>query len=167
MAAWITPKTFKVDRTEFPGEKSSLDTRANPVEESLSAQAHPANLDSPEDFTLPFPQLTEIDQLEGMEHTENVALYRKLLIKFRNRYTDFETELRAEQQSDDPNAAMRYAHTLKSTAGLLGIHTVKAAASALELAYRTKSSEVAIDDHVQAVQTALSPVLIALEVLED
>ncbi len=166
LADWITPTSFNVDRTEIPGDKNSLDVRANNLEDFLSSQEHLATLNPHEDFTLPFPQLSGIDQLEGMEHTANAAVYRKLLILFRNRYTHFETELRAEQQSDDPNAAMRYAHTLKSVAALLGIHTVKAAASALELAYRTQSPDATIDEHVQAVQTALSPVLIALNVLD-
>ncbi|MDJ1183184.1 hybrid sensor histidine kinase/response regulator [Roseofilum casamattae] len=166
MADWITPKTFTVDGTEVLDEQSSLDSKANHGEDSLSYQNHLATLNPSEDFTLPFPQLTGIDQFAGIEHTENVDLYRKLLIGFRDDYTHFETEFRAEQQSDDPNSAMRYAHSLKSTAGLLGIHNVQAAALALELAYRTESCEAAIDEHVQAIQTALEPVLSALEVLD-
>ena len=166
LAAWITPKSFTVDRTESAGEESSLDARANHLEASLSSQAHPEDLNPPEDLPLPFPELIGIDQTEGMAYTANVEIYRKLLIKFRDRYTHFETEFRTEQQSDDPNAAVRYAHTLKSVAALLGIHTVQAAALALERAYRTQSPEAAIEEQVQAVQAALSPVLIALEILD-
>ena len=165
MAAWITPKAFNVNGTKLLGQKGSLDARENRLADALGSQDYPRNLNSHENFIVPFPQLVGIDQFEGMEHTESEALYRKLLIKFRNRYTHFETEFRAEQQSDDPNAAIRYAHTLKSNAGLLGIDNVQAGASALELACQAKLPEVVIDGYVQAVQTALSPVLIALEVL--
>ena len=86
----------------------------------------------PPDPDLPFPPLTGIDQRAGMEHIENVQLYHKLLWRFRDRYPDFEAQFRAEQASDDPTAPMRFAHSLKSTAALLGMESVRAAALELE-----------------------------------
>ena len=172
MAQWITPRYFEVDRTDNVegtgclGEPESFATSINTLEKSVIAQEYLANLNSAEEWALPFPQLDGIDQREGMKNTVKVSLYRKLLIKFRNRYINFETDFRAEQQSEDPSAAMRYAHSLKSLSAILGIHSVRSAAADLEQAHQTESTAAVIDEYVQDVQIALGPVLITLAVLD-
>lgn len=167
MAAWIKPNSFTFDEPKLIFQETPMETEVSQDSIPLTAADYLAKFNSREGFTLPFPQLTEIDQFSGMQHIENVELYRKLLIRFRDRYTRFETDLRAEEQSDDPTSAIRYVHTLKSSAGLLGINGIQAMAAALELDYLTGEQKAAIDEHIQTLQTALSPILISLEVLGD
>ncbi|MFZ9737208.1 MAG: PAS domain S-box protein [Prochlorotrichaceae cyanobacterium] len=113
------------------------------------------------------PEMQGIDQVQGMRNTEDEKIYRKLLIKFRDRYRHFETEFRAEQQSDDPTAPTRYAHTLKGGAATLGIQTVQQAAFCLERICAETADPVVIAPQIEAVQIALQPILDELDILED
>ncbi|MGA1622383.1 MAG: response regulator, partial [Synechocystis sp.] len=130
---------------------------------------HPPKHDSPTVTAaapgFPFPPMTGIDQQLGMEHIENVALYRKLLLKFGDRYTDVERQFYEEQGSDDATAAMRFAHTLKSTAALLGIESVRVAALNLERSCDQNASPDVINALLQDLQTALDPILTTLQAL--
>jgi two-component system sensor histidine kinase/response regulator len=112
---------------------------------------------------LPFPPMAGINQRVGLENVENVELYHRLLLRFRDRYPDFESQFRAEQASDDPAAATRYAHSLKSTAALLGMEAVHNAARQLENSCRESKPPEIINHHVQAVKETLEPVLSALK----
>ncbi|MEB3160094.1 MAG: PAS domain S-box protein, partial [Synechocystis sp.] len=121
----------------------------------------------PDDPDLPFPPLTGIDQRAGMDHIENVELYHRLLWKFRDRYPDFEAQFRAEQASDDPTAPMRFVHSLKSTAALLGMESVRVAALELERSCDNHAPPEVINRQVQAITIALEPVLLALQGLPE
>ena len=92
----------------------------------------------------------------------NADLYRKLLLKFAKAYGEFEQEFRAAQNSDEEDAAMRAAHTLKGVAGNIGAREVAHTAEALESAYRAGETTEAISAKVEDLLGNLGPVLEAI-----
>ncbi|MGA1133244.1 MAG: PAS domain S-box protein [Prochlorotrichaceae cyanobacterium] len=121
---------------------------------------------SPRATITSLPEMQGIDQVQGLRNTEDEKIYRKLLLKFRDRYRHFETEFSAAQHSDDPTAPTRYAHTLKGIAATLGIQTVQRAALSLERACAKTADPLVLTNQIKAVQTALQPILDELQLLE-
>ena len=70
------------------------------------------------------------------------------------------------QSSDDSEAAVRFAHTLKGVAGNIAAIDVQTAAQALEQACKEKQSADHIDVLLKDVDKNLSVVLTALEILQ-
>ncbi len=105
-------------------------------------------------------QLAGIDQAAGLATCMGKdALYRRMLVKFRDSQAPFRTAFEAARQDPDPSAAARVAHTLRGTAGNIGAKGVAAAATALELACKAGEGPDAIAPLVDAVELALAPVL--------
>lgn len=81
------------------------------------------------------PELPGIDRRAGLMRTANdAALYRDLLIRFREGNAGFADAFARAAQDADPAAARRCAHTLKGTAGAIGAAGVQRAAGELETA---------------------------------
>ncbi len=120
-----------------PNQNASPVVLAVPEEKT----AHTANVSD----------LTGIKAAKGLCATQNnIALYHRLLRKFYDQQQDFEAQFRAAQSDDnDPEGAIRLAHTLKGVAGNLGIEGVQNAAGALEAAMKENSF------HVEALLTTL------------
>ena len=154
-------------------QSTALIEPTTPTDSSPSLSMYPV---SPESSVLDpspsaLPELEGIDQVQGLRNVENIDLYRKLLIKFRDRYQNFLEEFRYEQQSQDPTAATRYAHSLKGVAATLGIKTVQETALSLELTCKNPDHACwidrdAIEPYVQSVQQSLEPILRVLQGLE-
>jgi CheY-like chemotaxis protein/HPt (histidine-containing phosphotransfer) domain-containing protein len=154
-------------------QSTALIEPTTPTDPSPSLSMYPV---SPESSVLDpspsaLPELEGIDQVQGLRNVENIDLYRKLLIKFRDRYQNFLEEFRYEQQSQDPTAATRYAHSLKGVAATLGIKTVQETALSLELTCKNPDHACwidrdAIEPYVQSVQQSLEPILRVLQGLE-
>ncbi|MBL4630085.1 MAG: response regulator, partial [Paraglaciecola sp.] len=105
IAKWITPKNPK---------KRTFGQSQNPSENFVS-----------------LPIIPEINLDIGLSSTQgNRKLYHKLLKKFYESNTDFPKSLLAALQSDDTDAPMRLAHTLKGMAGTIGAKGVEKAAQA-------------------------------------
>jgi PAS domain S-box-containing protein len=92
-------------------------------------------------------------------------LLLKMLATFRDRFGDFEAGFRAAQVSDDGEAAVREAHSLKGLAANLGMHAVRDAAQDLELACCNRSDQV--ESRLQQVVQSLAPVLAGLRQLQS
>jgi signal transduction histidine kinase/CheY-like chemotaxis protein len=106
------------------------------------------------------PELPGINTTAGLATCQNnVALYRRLLIKFRDSESDFARQFKAAQGEDDPQAASRCAHTLKGVAGNIGASTIQQTAAALELACCEGEAAETIDPLLARVVTALESVL--------
>lgn len=106
------------------------------------------------------PQIAEMDTEIGLKSTQgNRKLYLKLLIKFYESNTNFNTSLIAAKKSSDSQEPMRLAHTLKGMAGTIGAKCIEESAAALEAAYNqdTDATEIAILE--EAVNVSLVPVL--------
>ena len=113
-----------------------------------------------------FPELTGINVSAGLAITQgNTALYRKLLVKFRENYADFSTALRDILESDDAEALTRLAHTLKGVAGNIGATQIQEAAGALEQASIRGQSDY--EELLQHVIDVLEPVITNLAVLDN
>lgn len=111
------------------------------------------------------PRLHGIDIEAGLEVTQNnVKLYRKLLLKFLDKQTNFAGTFGDAWRNNDLRAAEIAAHTLKGVAGNLGITQVRHAAEALELAVKKNAGNV--DDLLNDVVAVLKPVLAGLKKLK-
>jgi polar amino acid transport system substrate-binding protein len=139
MARWITPaKPVK------------------PAGSSLSAEAALSEIAADEILR----SLTHIDTETGLQRTQgNVQLYLKLLDHFYSQNRDF-TQQFSSLVNTNRSDAERLAHTLKGTAGTLGIDTVQTSAYALETAC---ADEQDTRQPLKQVENALTPVISELE----
>ncbi|MEH6443099.1 MAG: response regulator [Oceanospirillaceae bacterium] len=106
------------------------------------------------------PSFMELDTHIGLNSTQgNRKLYHKLLLKFYESNIGFSASFMQALSSDDKQAPMRLAHTLKGMAGTIGAKEVEKAAAALELAcyHCANVSEITVLEN--AVSIALVPVL--------
>jgi PAS domain S-box-containing protein len=138
MAKWITPA--------HPQSPVTLEVEASDKEE--------------------LPDIVGVDKNAGLAITQgNTALYRKLLVKFRDNYADFETEFREAQESNDAEAVTRLAHSLKGVAGNIGATQVQEAAGALEQASMKGQSD--LEELLQHAVDVLEPLVHNLAVLNS
>jgi signal transduction histidine kinase/DNA-binding response OmpR family regulator/HPt (histidine-containing phosphotransfer) domain-containing protein len=141
MARWITPSEPLTET--FP-----------PAADEIAAEQE-------------IPELPGINVTAGLVTTQdNHILYRKLLLKFRDSEANFAGEFRKAVADADPQAACRYAHTLKGVAGNIGAEEVQRTAEALEFACSENKVPSEIDRLLENVVLALSPVLEGLTALE-
>ncbi len=128
---------------------------------------HPVSLPEqrqPHSAATAFNHLDGIDAQAGLAATGGkVALYRRLLLKFRDSERAFDARFAAAQSDPDPKAAERLAHTLKGMAGNIGALAVQAAAGELEAACRHAASEETLRPLIARVTESLAPVLAALD----
>jgi len=115
MAKWITP--------------------GNP----LPAQHPPEVLVNNTGASEELPELPGINIQAGLKTTNNnLKLYRRVLVRFRDEQADFEQKFRSAQTSNDMETATREAHTLKGLAANLGMHALQQAAFKLEAACKNQ-----------------------------
>lgn len=116
-------------------------------------------------------ELTEVAGLDtrlGLLTTaQNEKLYRKLLIKFREGYSDFKAMFDAALASEDAIAAERTAHTLKGVAANIGALAVQAKAAELEQACKTQQSQQTLTALLQAVVAEIDIVLQGLTTIDS
>jgi len=98
--------------------------------------------------------------LAGMMGDE--ALYRRLLVKFRDREANFAERFGAARAAGDMATTLRLAHDLKSVAGSLGATGVSDAAGALERACADGAGPADIDARLASVVAQLDPVIAGL-----
>lgn len=102
------------------------------------------------------PVIEGIDTGVGLQHCQgNLALYRKLLLRFASTQQDFAAQFAAAKKDADADTATRCAHNLKSTAGSLGILGVQSMASELEQACKGNAAPELVDRLVQQIDAAL------------
>lgn len=112
-----------------------------------------------------FPEVPGIDVESGLATTENdAALYRKLLLRFRDSNQGFDKQFREAQSDPDPNATTRLAHTLNGTAGNLGIKGVQKAALELEQACKNQAEN--IEYKLESLVAELNDVVIGIKILD-
>ena len=148
-------------------------TEQDPVAAPVQTPPHhpPTRLDPPDPPDPPdlpdLPDLPGIDTTRGLTTViGNMALYRRLLTRFKNEYTHFaEPFAAAMADASDPEAAQRLAHTLKGNAGNIGALRVQSCAAALEQACATHALPSTIDQHVVETTAALHAVLKGLQAL--
>ncbi len=113
------------------------------------------------------PEITGIDSLKGLTSTnQDKALYRKLLMKFRDNQADFPAQFRAAYESGDITGALRLAHTLKGLAGSIGATALQESAAALEKASQEPVDAELTRDALARVSEKLQSLIEALGVLD-
>jgi two-component system, sensor histidine kinase and response regulator len=106
------------------------------------------------------PNLPGIDVKAGMlTCAQNLPLYSRMLVKFRDTQGDFADLFATTQQDPEPGARMRAAHTLKGAAGTIGAKGVQAAAAELEHACLSDLPAEAIATYLQATLNELQKIL--------
>jgi HPt (histidine-containing phosphotransfer) domain-containing protein len=116
---------------------------------------------------LKLPPVIGIDYNIGLTIAQgNTKLYRRLLIKFLESEQNFTKQFYQAQQSNDSDAAMRVAHTLKGVAGNIGAKEIQKAANALEQACKIDTDNEQIEALLEAVESALAPVLESLKKIQ-
>ena len=129
-----------------------------------------ANIGTPKKMTeskstTPF-DLYGIDTSFGLELLQNnTTLYRRLLLKLRDRLETFTSEFYALE--NDTEAQERHAHTLKGVAANLGAKSISKAAGVLELACKNNTSQQDIADQLTKMEALIPPVLQGLNQLSD
>jgi len=114
------------------------------------------------------PDLPGIDTTTGLLIAqENVSLYRRLLGKFLQKYSNFRMEFLQSAETNDRDTMTRIAHTLKGVAGSIGAREVQTAAEKLELACKENEPAEAVDELLRQVESVLSPVITSLQQLEN
>jgi len=110
------------------------------------------------------PPLPGIDVKAGMATcTNKESLYTRMLIKFRDSQGQFAELFAAAKNDPDPEATTRAAHTLKGTAGNIGVKALQAAAGELEHACKEKAAADQIEVLLQKALTELAVVMPGLE----
>jgi PAS domain S-box-containing protein len=110
--------------------------------------------------------LPGIDTRSGLATSMNKnALYRRLLLRFRDGQGDFAHLFATARGEPDTTAAERCAHTLRGTAATIGARQVQECAERLELACREQADAAQIDDLLRQVLQALEPVVEGLRAL--
>ncbi len=108
----------------------------------------------------PLPVLAGIDTAAGLATmAANDALYRRLVVRFRESWTAFPAQFAAAQIDADPTAARRMAHTLAGNAGSIGAKTVHAVAMDLETACRAGADAATLGPLVARATAELDVVL--------
>ncbi len=121
--------------------------------------------DTPDQHAL--PELPGIDVQAGLAISmQNVKLYTRLLVKFRESQGPFASLFEAALQGADASAPARVAHTLKGTAGNIGALEVQSAAAALERACKEGASEATRQALLEAVIRSLELVITGLHKLD-
>lgn len=113
------------------------------------------------------PPLPGIDIKAGLAITmNNLKLYRRMLIRFRNSQGQFGDLFAAARAGADALAPERAAHTLKGNAGNIGARDVQVAAGELEQACNDGAPAERITELLDQTLAALAPVLAGLSTVE-
>jgi len=108
-----------------------------------------------------FPSIEGIDTIAGLKTLRNkIPTYRKLLIKFADRYRDF-MPVFSELILSDWESATRMAHSAKGVAGSLRINEVYLLATELEESMDEKGADITV--HTEKLAEALSQVVAAID----
>ncbi|NEX16861.1 MAG: hypothetical protein C1943_09595 [Halochromatium sp.] len=147
MAKWIVPSK---PPSEPPSEPLS---RLQPLGQDLA----------------PFlPEIPGLDMARGLATTQGDRhLYRKLLLRFHQTQADVGERVRSAYRDGETETATRLAHTLKGLAGTIGAADLQRAAAELEAGCRDAVASAQVEALVVAVEAQLSPLIAALDALED
>ena len=106
------------------------------------------------------PTLPGIDVKTGLIRVGgNMKLYKKLLIKFRDDYSNSFHEIKRAIENNNLKDAERYAHTVKGVAGNIGINKLQNIAGDLETGIRRQETErydIMLKNFSRELSTALT-----------
>jgi two-component system sensor histidine kinase/response regulator len=122
--------------------------------------APPASLQPSPDL----PAIPGIDVIQTLAGVDNdVTFYRRLLGLFLTENANFTCDFSRAWRDADTESAMRYAHTLRGSAGTVGAIDVADAAGRLEKACLGNASNEEVDALLDETSNRLQPVLDAIQ----
>jgi len=146
LVKWIKPKDRKI-------------TDANTLQKSFQINEELAEDDQ-------LPTLPGIDVESGLIRVGgNRKLYKKLLIKFRDDYSNSFDEIQRAIEKNNLKDAERYAHTVKGVAGNIGVNKLHKIAGDLEAGIRKRETD-RYDSMLKKYSKELSKALTTLKDLE-
>ena len=146
LVKWIKPKERKI--ADMDTSEKSLQTDEKQIEDTQ------------------LPALPGIDVEAALIRVGgNRKLYKKLLIKFRDDYSNSFHEIQREIENNNLKDAERYAHTVKGVVGNIGISKLHEIAGDLEAGIRKRETD-RYDSMLKKYSKELSKVLTALKDLK-
>ena len=146
LAKWIKPKDRKITDTDASGKSFQTEEKQN------------------EDNQL--PTLPGIDVKTGLLRVGgNMKLYKKMLIKFRDDYSNSFHEIKIAIVNGNLKDAERYAHTVNGVAGNIGVNKLQKIAGDLEAGIKRQETE-RYDIILKKYSKELNKVLTTLNDLE-
>ncbi len=115
-------------------------------------------------------EILGVDIHSGLKRVNgNESLYLRLLVDFRDKYTDTMEAVHQALEKGDFESAVRFVHTLKGVAGNLSIPGVYRAAHVIEdsIAEKYKTSKPEMDELLDALDRELHAVLDSLDTLKN
>ncbi|WP_321491991.1 PAS domain S-box protein [uncultured Desulfobacter sp.] len=101
---------------------------------------------------------SHIDQATGLKYVKKKESYQKMLNKFLVQQADFATRIENALQDKDMESARIMAHSLKSSAGTLGMLELQAIAASCETLVRNNAGSQALNECLGALKQELTAV---------
>lgn len=106
----------------------------------------------------------ELDTTQGLHNMrQNIALYRRVLQRFRDTHQHFVTEFRSQAASRNEQVMRRMAHTLKGLSSTIGASTVSKKAEVLEHTIQNNESIDEFEPALRDVESHLVPLIEAID----
>jgi signal transduction histidine kinase/DNA-binding response OmpR family regulator/HPt (histidine-containing phosphotransfer) domain-containing protein len=110
------------------------------------------------------PKLEGINTEVGLNRVQgNIKLYVKLLLKVKNNFSNFSSELNSATESSDWESVQRYVHTLKGVAGNIGAESLYENAANYEKVVLENKDDI---EKREIVEHQLKSIIRAISVLE-
>jgi len=140
---------------------SALVKWIEPGERELPAHLEDKIEEKPEER--PLSDMPGISAKEGLARVGgNTSLYKKILIKFYNDYSDATEQIKDALDKDDQELAQRLAHTVKGVAGNIGAKDLSGPAGELEAAIKHQKTD-GIEGLLDGFKDALNVVINSLK----
>ncbi len=133
-----------------------------------SGQPSPPKLVPPEKPSANTSKPSEIDQAEGLKFCNGrLQTYHRMLEKFSDLHDEEANMIEAALENGDRETAQRLAHSLKSMASTLGIHTIQTLAFDIERGLRGGADTPTLLREVDSLKAMMSVVLDEIDTILD
>ncbi|WP_320045296.1 PAS domain S-box protein [uncultured Desulfobacter sp.] len=106
---------------------------------------------------------SHIDQEIGLKYVKNIEIYYKMLNRFLAQQADVSTHIESSLQKKDMASVRRLAHSLKGSAGMLGMHELYEIAASYENLVRNGAGDQELNASLEALHKELSAVCEEIE----
>lgn len=122
------------------------------------SDARPVSIDRPE-ASPPALDAAAIAQLQALDPTGRGGLVRRVLLAFESSSARLSAQLETARAEGDRATMRLVAHTLKSSAAIVGATRLSQLAAAAELALHHDCAEAELQAHLDAMQNGVSDAL--------
>ncbi len=104
-----------------------------------------------------------IDQKTGLKYVKKIEIYQKMLNRFLIQQSDLSKQIESSLQRKDMDSVRRQAHSLKGSAGMLGMHKLHEIAGAYENLVRNGAGEEELNASLGALSREITAVCEEIE----